>query len=55
MSCLEGRARPDMLMAMHQGANFPTKLITIQVTAVKRISKYLIGTTGKGLEFKPHE
>ena len=50
---LAGNTRPDLLMAVHQCARFNNDPRLSYEVAVKRIGRYLQGTSTKGVLFKP--
>ena len=50
---LAGNTRPDLLMAVHQCARFNNDPRLSHEVAVKRIGRYLQGTSTKGVLFKP--
>ena len=52
LSYLAGCTRPDMSMPVNQAAKYSNDPKAAHDTAVKRIGKRLLGTLGKGLEFK---
>jgi hypothetical protein len=48
-----GNSRPDIAFAVHQTARFSHDPKQSHSVAIKRIVRYLIGTQGKGLIFRP--
>ena len=53
LNFLAGSTRPDVAFAVHQCARFSAEPKKSHETAVKRIAKYLRGTSMRGLSFRP--
>jgi hypothetical protein len=53
LNYLTATSRPEIAMAVHQAARFCINPKLSHERAVNRIGKYLLGTKGKGLLFKP--
>ena len=54
LTYLQGTTRPDISMAVHQCARFSQDPKLSHERAVKRIGRYLLGTKGRGIMFKPN-
>ena len=53
LNYLQNSTRPEIAMAVHQCARFNNDPKLSHEKAVMRLGKYLLGTRGKGLVFKP--
>lgn len=50
---LQNSTRPDIFMAVHQGARFNSNPKLCHEKAIKRIARYLLGTMDKGIRYSP--
>jgi hypothetical protein len=50
---LQGSTRPDISMAVHQCARFNANPMLCHEKAVKRIARYLLSSSDKGIHYKP--
>lgn len=50
---LQGSTRPDISMAVHQCARLNANPMLCHEKAVKRIGRYLLSTSDKGIHYKP--
>ena len=55
MKCIVRYNRTDTSMDVPQGAKLSSSPETTHETTLKRIGKYLLGTSDKGLIFQPDE